>query len=120
MRLFGGRLPVISVSELIDYASRTKARVRLELCNCKELGKLVVRVAGRSGRGGQERELGVLVDAGSEDYFVAARSMGGIRSKLERLLTPIRNKIDIVQLEDAVLLLFQGGVIRESENATMG
>jgi len=120
MRLFGGRLSVISVPELLDYASCTKARVRLELCNCKELGKLVVRVAGLSRRGGKERQLGVLVHADSEDYFVAARSIGGMQSKLDRLLMPIRNRIDIVPLENGVLRLFRGGTITEIGNSIMG
>ena len=120
MKLFGDRLRIISVPELLDYASRTKHRVRLELCNCKELGKLVVRVAGLTRRGGKELPLGVLVDADSEEYFVAARSIGGIQSKLDRLLMPIRNRLDIVPLENGVLRLFQGGAITDTGNSILG
>ena len=113
MKLFGDKLPVISALELIEYASRSRTRIRLELCDCRELGKMVVRVVAFSRRGREERGLGILVDADSQDYFVAARSAGGIRSKIDRLLKPILERIDIVQLENGVLRLFQGGVVAE-------
>lgn len=119
MRLFGGRLHVISVPELLDSAACTQSRVRLELWNCKELGKWVVRVAEISKRGREKRQLGVLVDADSEEYFVTARSISGIQGKLNRLLTPIRNRIDVVQRENGVLRLFRGGTITDMGNSIM-
>lgn len=116
MKLFGGKLPVISVAELISYASRSKVRIKLELCECKELSKLVVRVA-KLGRGGKELQLGVLVDTSSADYFVTARSISSIRGKLERLLIPILSKLQIVFLENSVLQIFQGGAITKTKHA---
>lgn len=111
MKLFGGKLSVISIPELFDFAAQTKGMIRLELCHCKELGKLVVRVTGRLGKSGKEQRLGVLVDARTEEYFVAAHSINSIRSKLARLLMPIWNRFVIVPLENGLLQLFQGGEI---------
>lgn len=113
MKLFGGRLSVISVPELIDYAAHTKGLIRLELCNCNALGKLVVRVAGQPTKGAKEEILGVLVDTGSEEYFVAARSINSIRNKLARLLMPSWKRFVIVPQENCFLQLFQGGAVTE-------
>lgn len=120
MKIFGNRLMVISVPELIDYASRAKKRIRLDLCNCKELGKLVVRVTKLSATNRKEQFLGVLVDEGSIDYFVAARTISSIRSKLERLLLPIWKMLDIAQLDNDMLHLFQGGAVTQTGNPEMG
>ena len=111
MKLFGGKLSVISIPELFDYAARTKGLIRLELYHCKELDKLVVRVAGCPEKSGNEQLLGILVDDRTEEYFVAARSINSIRSKLARLLMPIWNRFVVVPLENGLLQLFQGGEI---------
>lgn len=115
MKLFGGKLSVITIPELFAYAARTQGLIRLELCHCKELKKLVVRVAGCPEKFGKEQLLGVLVDARTEEYFVAAHSINSIRSKLARLLLPIWNRFVVVPLEQGMLLLFQGGEITEAE-----
>lgn len=116
MKLFGGKLSVISIPELFEYAARTKGLIKLEIYNCKELEKLVVRVAGCSARSGKERLLGVLVDTRSEEFFVAAHSINSIRSKLVRLLMPIWNRFVLVPLENGLLRLFQGGEITSGES----
>jgi hypothetical protein len=72
MRLFGNRLSIISTSELIQYASCTNIKIRLDLCPCKELGKLVARVVVLAKQRAEE-QLGVLVDDNSTDYFVAGK-----------------------------------------------
>jgi hypothetical protein len=117
MRIFGGRLPIISTSELIDYASRSRTRTRLELCNCAELGKLVVRVVGLSRSSSKEWELGVLVDPGSADYFVAGRSVEGIKRKLDRMLNPVWEKLEFVSPTAGVLRLFQAGRVTPTRNS---
>ena len=114
MKLFGGKLAVITVTELIDYAAHTQGLIRLELYHCKELDKLVVRVAERPRADRKEQLLGVLVDQNSEELFVAARTISNLRKKLARLLMPIWNRFVIVPLENSFLQLFQGGAITNS------
>jgi hypothetical protein len=120
MNIFGGMLPVISVPELIEEASQSTARIQLELCPCKELGKLVVRVVDLSVPHKEDRHSRLLVDKDSEEYFISGRTASGMRRKLERYLTPIKGKMDIVQREDGVVGLFQGGAVTAIGNSVMG
>lgn len=120
MNLFGGMLPVISISELIDYASHSTARIQLELCPCRELGKLVVRVVNQSGHEKEYLSSRLLVDKESEEYFITGRNVSGIRRKLDRYLLPIRGRVDISQRKSGVLRLFQGGAVTEIGNSIMG
>lgn len=102
MTLFGGRLPVTSLLDLLNHALQSAPIIRLELCPCKELGKFVVRVAGvRS-----NRDWSLLVDTNSAEYFVAAHSISAIRSKIERLLRSALNRFEIVSLESDFVRLF--------------
>jgi hypothetical protein len=110
MRLFGNRLSIISTSELIQYASCTNIKIRLDLCPCKELGKLVARVVVLAKQRAEE-QLGVLVDDNSTDYFVAGRNAEGLRNKLERLLQSIKARVEIVLRDDSMLHLFEGGMV---------
>ena len=110
MRLFGNRLSIISTSGLIQYVSCNAIRIRLDLCPCKELGKLVTRVVVLSKQRGEE-QLGVLVDDNSTDYFVAGRNAEGLRNKLERLLQSIKTRLEIVLRDDSILHLFEDGMV---------
>lgn len=114
MKLFGNRLPVISVQDLFAYASRSAVRIRFELCPCKELGKLVARVvAVHDSR--REEGLGLLIDDRSSDYFVAGWSDGALRGKLHRLLPSIKGRADIVLRRDGLLHLFKGDAVAAAE-----
>lgn len=116
MKLFGGKLSVITTNEFRELCSHSYGRIKVEICKCKELDKLVVRVV-ESTRDGSDTLLGILVDDGSQDYFVAARSISGLHSKLKRLLSPTLLDLEIILVENRTLLIFQGGALMDSAAA---